>query len=110
MFQSRLVFGCVSLLGLSLAGAAAQLPQERVVEDRKDFIPNRKNQIIAGKTIGVLVSETAPVLATEGRSGPPDMLCFSQNGCSYRWFYVPAAGAAEFPQLRMALANGQERP
>src|SRR5438093_322739 len=68
--------------------AAPVKPGSDTLTDRANFIPRRKQQPLAGKVVGVLVSDPQPVLSTEGRSGPKDQLCFARGGCSYRWVYV----------------------
>ena len=45
---------------------------------------------LPGKAVGVLVTDAAPVLAQEGRSGPADAVLFSHDGASYRWMLLPA--------------------
>jgi len=39
--------------------------------------------------VGLLVGDARGLLAEEGRSGPPDALCFSSGGGNYRWVYIP---------------------
>jgi hypothetical protein len=70
---------------------AAPAPEiwEEAFKDRDAFVPNKKYQPQPKKVIGVVVSEVAPVMNREGRSGPPDAFGFGLNGNSYRWVYVP---------------------
>ncbi len=71
---------------------AAPVPKDTItdspVKSRAELVPFRKFQHIPGKAIGVLVSDVAPVMGADGRSGPPDAIAFSRNGQSYRWMYV----------------------
>ncbi|MGF1582621.1 MAG: hypothetical protein ACFCD0_25130 [Gemmataceae bacterium] len=60
-------------------------------EDRKTFLPYRQYEMVPGRAIGVLVGKAQPVLETEGRSSAPEVMCFSQDGLSYRWVYVPSS-------------------
>jgi hypothetical protein len=80
-------------LALGTTGAAGVLltTEERVTtgpDSRKvpGFHP------LPGTAVGVLVGDARGVLAEEGRSGPPDALCFSSGGGSYRWVYIPVTG------------------
>jgi hypothetical protein len=103
-------------LGLLLSFAATvdavPIPNEKkgeVIADRANFIPNRKHLPIPGKIIAVLATDAAPVLSTEGRSGPADQLCIGWNGGSYRWVYVPSDGAALINNLQVPVADGSKR-
>jgi hypothetical protein len=87
--------------GLGQAGPAA----EEAIKDRAGFIPARKHEPLKGTAVGVLLYDGQPVLSTEGRSGPADQLCFSANGCSYRWVYVPVAGQAAITNLRVPVGE-----
>src|SRR5262245_43968995 len=90
---------------LLAAGVALAVPtrpsREETVKDRKSFIPERKLQALGGKVVGIVVGDPQPILSTEGRSGPPDSLCFSSGGASYRWVYVPAADSAIITNLQV---------
>jgi hypothetical protein len=83
-----LTLGLSMLLAVCFAASAGD-DAERVVKDRKNFIPTRIHQVVKGTAIGVLLTDGQPILSMEGRSGPPDQLVFSSNGASYRWVYVP---------------------
>ncbi len=83
-----LTLGTGLLLVASFAANAGD-DAERVVKDRKSFIPTRNHQVVKGTAVGVLLTDGQPILSMEGRSGPPDQLVFSSNGASYRWVYVP---------------------
>lgn len=88
MLRTSCWFGVVCfglLLGKPLHADNADEP----IKDRKNFIPQRNHLPLEGKVIGLLVYDGQPVLSTEGRSGPPDQLCFAVRGASYRWVYVP---------------------
>src|SRR5205823_8467467 len=41
-----------------------------------------------------------------GRSGPPDALCFSMAGCSYRWVYIPVANNPQITNLQVPVGEG----
>ena len=102
---------CISLCVVTTA-AAVPIPNEKkgeVIADRANFIPNRKHLPIPGKIIAVLATNAAPVLATEGRSGPPDQLCIGWNGGSYRWVYVPSDGQALINNLQVPVADGSKK-
>jgi len=77
--------------------------------DRKDFIPHRKHQQLAGKLIGVLVPSPQPILTLEGRSGPADQLCFAANGASYRWIYVQVEQNPSIGNIMLPVGSGKER-
>lgn len=93
----------------TLSPALADEPAETVVKNGKSYLPYRKYQALPGKAIGVLVSDAQPVLSTEGRSGPNNELCFSHDGCSYRWVYVPdVSGQPMIRNLQVPIGNGQK--
>src|SRR5436190_19368878 len=71
----------------------------------KDLIPHRKHMSLKGRVVGVLLADGQPVLSTEGRSGPPDQLCFSTAGCSYRWVYVPVASNPQITNLQVPVGE-----
>ncbi len=104
------------MLGIFLCAvstaSAVPIPNEKkgeVIADRANFIPNRKHMPIPGKIIAVLATDAAPVLATEGRSGPADQLCIGWNGGSYRWVYVPSDGQAIINNLQVPVADGSKK-
>lgn len=74
-----------------------------VAAEKQEPPPNGANfGPLTGKSIGIVVRDGRKVLATEGRSGPPDALCFSRDGKSYQWMYVvtkddPGIGELELP-------------
>jgi hypothetical protein len=88
------------------AGLAFGVPSKRAsegtIKDRAGFIPYRKHQVLKGTAVGILVGDPQPVLFQEGRSGPPDSLCFSTAGASYRWVYVPAQDNGIITNLQVA--------
>ena len=92
MFSAR--FSLLAILGAcaTIPLLAAPVPKDTIpdtpVKSRAELVPFRKFQHIPGKAIGVLASDVAPVMSTDGRSGPPDAMAFSRNGQSYRWIYV----------------------
>src|SRR5262249_40311487 len=83
-----IVGGCAMFLCGWLAAGAAADPQTEIAKDR-NVIPKQKHEKLAGKVIGLLVADAQPVLSVEGRSRPPDSLCFARRLHSYRWVYVP---------------------
>jgi hypothetical protein len=80
-------------------------PADEPIKDRASFFPSRKQQALKGTVVGVLLYDAQPVLSTEGRSGPPDQLCFSASGNSYRWVYVPAMGQPQITNLRIPVGE-----
>lgn len=97
----------LGLLALAAPATAIAEVKEEVVNDIKKFLPYRQYRPLPGKAIGVLVAETLPVLQTEGRSSAADTLCFSYDGLSYRWVYVPALGdKAQITNLRVPTLKG----
>jgi len=70
-----------------------------------DLIPHRRHMPLKGRAVGVLVADGQSVLATEGRSGPPDQLCFSAAGCSYRVVYVPVAANPQIVNLQVPVGD-----
>src|SRR5262245_10615649 len=89
------------ILGLVAATAAGLPKQQGPAKDVKDLIPHRKHMPLKGGAVGVLVADAQPMLATEGRSGPADQLCFSTAGCSYRVVYVPVAANPQIVNLQV---------
>jgi hypothetical protein len=88
-----------------LAGAGRADPPAKEV---KDLLPSRKHAALKGNVVGVLLIDGQQFLNTEGRHGPPDQLCFSSGGCSYRWVYVPVADNAPIKNLQVPVGdNGQ---
>jgi hypothetical protein len=80
-------------------------PADEPVKDRAGFLPSRKQEPLKGTAVGVLVYDGQPVLSTEGRSGPADQLCFSANGNSYRWVYVPTTERPQISNLRVPVGE-----
>lgn len=87
------------------SSVCAQDLQSQLPRTHKFYFPYRQYRPLAGKEIGVLVGEAQPVIGKEGRSGPPDQLCFSQNGNSYRWVYVPAVNQPTITNLEVPIAS-----
>jgi hypothetical protein len=86
---SNLAFPLLTMASVALALAApAPTETNETVKDRKAFIPNRVYHAHPGKTVGILVSDVAAMMAQEGRSGPPDAYGFSRDLGSYNWVYV----------------------
>src|SRR5262249_47538290 len=102
---------CALIIALASFLQALPVPtgDNNRITDRKDFIPNRKFQALPGKAIGILVSDVEPVLNAEGRTGPKNQLCYAQNGCSYRWVYVPAQNKPTRPFLDLPIGDKGER-
>ena len=82
-------------------------PADEPITDRKGFIPYRKHEPIKGTAVGLLVGDSAPVLAADGRYGPADALCFSADGNSYRWIYVPVNDRPRIINLRVPIGDKQ---
>jgi hypothetical protein len=106
--------GWLLLLGLAVLASFlspmgwADPPTPETIQDRAGFIPNRKHMPLKGKAIGILLTDGQPVLTTEGRSGPPDQLCFATAGASYRWVYVPAAANPQITNLQVPVGDKGE--
>jgi hypothetical protein len=95
---------------LAVATFSAMAAPQETVKDRSTFIPNRKYAALPGTAVGVLVSDARPVLSLEGRSGPADSYCFSADGASYRWIYLPARGKPQITNLQVPVgAKGEKR-
>src|SRR5262249_29062041 len=94
------------ILGV-LAFAAAALPGQEgpPPKDVKDLIPHRKHTPLKGRAIRVLPAAAQCVRADGGRSGPPDLLCFSAAGCSYRVVYVPVAANPQIVNLKVPVGD-----
>jgi hypothetical protein len=100
----------IAVFGATLALAApAPETTKDVIKDRAGFIPQRKYQSLPGNTIGVLVSNVAPMMNQEGRSGPPDAMAFSANGGSYRWIYVPVENKPLISGLQVKVGEKGEK-
>ncbi|MBI3821854.1 MAG: hypothetical protein HY289_04135 [Planctomycetes bacterium] len=82
---------------------------QETIKDRKGFIPNRKHAVVAGKAIGILLTDGAPILQLEGRSGPADQLVFSTGGNSYRWVYVPTQVNPLITNLQVPVGDKGEK-
>jgi hypothetical protein len=98
-------------LGVALAfipAALADEPAQDLFKDRADFLPKRKYVPVEGKVVGLLLHGGQPVLSTEGRSGPPDQLCFSAGANSYRWVYVPVKDAPTITNLKVPSLKGEQ--
>lgn len=80
-------------------------PADEPIKDRASFLPQRKYEPLKGTVIGMLVYDPQPILSTEGRSGPKDELCFSVNGNSYRWVYVPVSDRPQITNLRVPVGE-----
>src|SRR5258708_2445746 len=89
------------ILGVLAATAAGvPVPGGPPSKDVKDLIPHRKHMPLKGRVVGVLLADAQALLATEGRSGPPDLLCFSTADCSFRVVYVPVAANPQIVNLQ----------
>jgi hypothetical protein len=93
------------LLAVAACTVLADPPATEPIKDRTGFIPSRKQEPLKGTVVGILLYDGQPVLSTEGRSGPPDQLCFGHNGNSYRWVYVPTMGKAQISNLRVPVGE-----
>ncbi len=90
-------FRVLSLAALTLAGlttavlVAAPAPSETTdtIKEHKGFIPYRVFHALPGKTVGILVSDVAPIMGQDGRGGPADAFGFSRDLGSYNWMYAP---------------------
>ena len=99
--------GLVALLwGMSAAAAWAD-PQVETVKDR-NVLPKQKHEQLGGKVIGLMVSDPQPVLSMEGRSGPPDSMCFARGLFSYRWVYVPTPENPLITNLQVKVGDGSQ--
>lgn len=106
--MKRLLLPCVlALAALAAPRVGADEPKSEVVKDRATFIP-RKHVPLPGTVLGVLVSNPQPILSLEGRSGPPDSMCFALGLTSYRWVYVPTMENAIITNLRVPVGDGKE--
>jgi hypothetical protein len=99
---------CATAAALAVAAFAAAIPQE-TVKDRANFIPYRKYAALPGTAVGLLVGEARAVLSLEGRSGPADAYCFSADGHSYRWVYLPARGKPQITNLQVPVGTRGEK-
>lgn len=88
---TKCLLACIALL-LTYSPAPAQIMDDagKMLEKH---LPYRQYAPTGPKLVGVLVYDPQPILSLEGRSGPADELCFSYNGLSYRWVYVPTDAA-----------------
>src|SRR5262249_16254860 len=115
----RTMLACAAVV--VAAGPAAAQFEEAAQKLLKKHLPYRQYQATGPKLVGVLVGDPQAILSIEGRSGPIDELCFSYDGLSYRWTYVPTddpnpmisnltvpvgkdknGGTMVFPKLHMA--------
>lgn len=74
----------------------------------KDHLPYRRHAVLPGKVVGLLVHKAQPILSTEGRSGPPDQVCFAADGNSYRWVYLPTFQNPRITNLQVPVGNKGE--
>ncbi|MFO0966501.1 MAG: hypothetical protein U0793_13075 [Gemmataceae bacterium] len=106
MRRSPLFLACFFLA----APLLTQEVKEEIVKDRKDYIPARRHVAVPGKAIGMMVFDAQPVLTTEGRSGPADEMCYSVDGNSYRWVYVPSVDERPMiTNLTVPVGDGTEK-
>jgi hypothetical protein len=89
----------------ALSAVQADEPAPGLIKYRANFLPRQKHMPLGGKVVGLLVSEPQPVLSAEGRSGPPDELCFACGGVSYRWVYVSVQGQAPITNLQVPVGE-----
>jgi hypothetical protein len=105
------------LLGTVLLGSAAALavaapvptvPTE-TVQERVGFIPQRQSQPLPGRVVGVLASDVAGLLGSEGRNGRSDVFAFSVDGNSYRRVYLSVADRPQLDHLNVRVgARGEQ--
>jgi hypothetical protein len=95
----------VAWAAVGVAPGLTDPPADEPIKDRAGFIPLRKTESLKGTAVGVLVYDAQPVLSSEGRSGPGDQLCFSANGNSYRWVYVPVTEKPRISNLRVPVGD-----
>jgi hypothetical protein len=101
---------CAAAIALTIAACSAVADPPETVTDRAGFIPRRKHEPVQSTAVGVLVSDTQPILTLEGRSGPADSFCFSADGCSYRWVYLPTLERPQITNLQVPVGEkGQKR-
>jgi hypothetical protein len=92
----------------STGAAGALLAAEDAVTTGPDFPRVPQFHPLPGRVVGVLVSDARRVLASEGRSGPPDGLCFSSGGGSYRWVYLQVPGKPAIGSLTLPVGEKGE--
>lgn len=101
-----LVGGCAAVLcAILTAGSVAADPAVETAKDR-NVLPKQKHEKLPGKVIGLLVADAQPVLSAEGRSGPPDSMCFARGLHSYRWVYVPTQDRPLITNLAVRVGDG----
>jgi hypothetical protein len=105
--RSLLCSATAAALAVTACTALADPPE--TVKDRAGFLPQRKQQPLKGTAVGVLVSNPQPVLNLEGRSGPADSYCFSADGNSYRWVYVPTLEMPQITNLQVPVGDKGEK-
>jgi hypothetical protein len=88
----RLRWAVFALSFGTIGAASALLPTEEFVTIGSDSRKVPQFHPLPGTAVGVLLGDARGVLAEEGRSGPPDVLCFSSGGGPYRWVYIPVPG------------------
>jgi hypothetical protein len=109
MIRNRRAAATFFLAGLAsalvAASALADPPAQAAVKDLKDLMPSRKHMPLKSNVVGILLVDGQQFLSTEGRSGPPDQVCFSTAGCSYRWIYVPVIDGAQITNLQVPVGE-----
>jgi hypothetical protein len=86
-----------------VAGMVHRLPAaETTGKESAAALPQRNYQALPGKVVGILAGNGQALMASEGRRGPANTLCFSRDGSSYQWVYVtvpekPVIGALNVP-------------
>jgi hypothetical protein len=58
---------------------------------------------LPSKAVGVVVLDSAPLAAREGRSGPPGAVAFLRGTASFRWMYLPAPGDPDAEDMSFGL-------
>jgi hypothetical protein len=109
MIRFRWAAATLFLAGLAAALFAPPLvadpPAPGSLKEGKDLLPNRKHQSLKGNVVGILLVDGQPCLSAEGRTGPPDQVCFATAACSYRWVYVPVADGARIASLQVPVGE-----
>jgi hypothetical protein len=80
----------LQLLPLAFAAALAVAGEPMTTGDGDKAVP--QFEPLPGKAVGVVVLDSAPLAAREGRSGPPGAVAFVRGTASFRWMYLPAPG------------------
>jgi hypothetical protein len=92
-------------------GGLADTPAKSPAEP-KDHTQSTKPTFaeLPGVVVGVIVADINPLIAVEGRSGPPGAAGFAVGADGYRWFYLQSPeGAADTVKIGVGKGGAEKK-